>query len=222
MVMEQAKVFEFRQCVTLVKSTGKTAAGLRQFMQKLVEVPDESIFHHTCQYFMRSMGLEYTNDFAQWAGECLGERVLAEYLSNIDPYGYPSMDELRKGLTEVIDIYLARFPEPRDAMPGEEFHFNEAVTLIFPAGVRARNLAEFLTGIKYVDANSIYYHFYEARMRLGSTADDFSAWLEDSLGKTELAGRIRSIDPFMHSVEGIRDHLAEEMEKELRKDMEVV
>lgn len=220
--MEQETVFEFRECATLVKSTGRVAAGLRPFKQLLTEVPDESIFHHTCQYFMRSQGLEYTNDFAQWAGECLGERVLAEYLSNIDPYGYPSMDELRRGLTDVIDVYLDRFPEPRDATPGEEFHFNEAVTLIFPAGVRARNLAEFLTGIRYVDSNSIYYHFYEARMRLRSSADDFSLWLEDSLGKSELAGRIRSIDPFMHSVEGIREHLLEEMERELRRDMEVI
>ena len=94
--------------------------------------------------------------------------------------------------------------------------------MIFPAGIRARNLAEFLTGIKYVDSNSIYYHFYEARMRLGSAVDDFSMWLEESLDKKELAAKIRSIDPFMHSVEGIREHLVEDIEKELRKDMEEV
>ncbi len=221
-MMEENKGFEFRECVTLVKSTGKAAANLRQLKEMLAVVPDESIFHHTCQYFMGSLGLEYTNDFAQWAGDLLGERVLAEYLSNIDPYEFATMDEMRKGLLDVIDVYLERFPEPRDAMPGGEFFFNETVTLIFPAGVRARNLAELLTGIKYVDTNSIYYHFYEARLRLGGAADDFSVWLEDSLGKTELAGRIRSIDPFMHSVEGIRGHLVAEMEEELRRDMEVV
>ncbi len=220
--METNRTFEFRECATLVKSTGKSAGSLRQFKEMLAVVPDESVFHHTCQYFMRNLGLEYTNDFAQWAGERLGERVLAEYLSNIDPYVFTSVGELRKGLTGAIDAYLERFPEPRDAMPGEEFFFSEGVTLIFPAGVRARNLAELLTGVKYVDASCIYYHFYEARMRLGSATDDFSAWLEGSLGKSELAGRIRSIDPFMHSVDGIRMHLAEEMEEELRRDMEEV
>ncbi len=217
-----AEIFVFRECVNLVKSTGKTAAHLREFKDMLAIVPDESIFHHTCQYFLRSPGLEYTNDFAHWAGENLGERVLAEYLSNIDPYGYATIADLRKGLVEVIDTYLQKFPEPRETLPGEEFHFNEAVTMIFPAGIRARNLAEFLTGITYVDSNSIYYHFYEARMRLGSAVDDFSMWLEESLGKKELAARLRSIDPFMHSVEGIREHLIEEMDKELRKDMEEV
>ncbi len=218
--MEEIKAFEFRECVTLVKSTGKAAGNLRQFKEMLAVIPDESIFHHTCQYFMRSLGIEYTNDYAQWAGEGLGERMLAEYLSNIDPYTFKSIGDLRKELLGVIDEYLEHYPAPRDVMPGEEFYFNASVTLIFPSGVRARNLAEFLTGIKYVDSNSIYYHFYEARMRLGGDADDFSAWLQ-SIGKTELAGRIRSIDPFMHNVEGIRGHLISEMEEELRKDMEV-
>lgn len=217
-----AETFVFRECVSLIKSTGRMATRLSEFKDILSLVPDESIFHHTCQYFLRSPGLEYTNDFAHWAGENLGERVLAEYLSNIDPYEYTTIEDLRKGLLGVIDVYLEKFPEPRETLPGEEFYFDEAVTMIFPAGIRARNLAEFLTGITYVDSNSIYYHFYEAKMRLGSAVDDFSRWLEESLGKKELAGKIRSIDPFMHSVEGIRKHLAEEIEKELRKDMEEV
>lgn len=217
-----AETFIFRECVNLVKSTGRTADRLREFKDMLAVVPEESIFHHTCQYFLRGSGLEYTNDFAHWAGESLGERVLSEHLSNIDPYGYATIADLRRGLVESIEAYLQNFPEPRETLPGDEFHFNEAVTLIFPAGIRARNLAEFLTGIKYVDSNSIYYHFYETRMRLGSAADDFSIWLEESLGKKELAARIRSIDPFMHSVEGIREHLVAEMEEELRKDMEEV
>ncbi len=220
--MELMKAFEFRECVNVVKSTGKAASRLREFKEILSHIPDESIFHHTCQYFLRSPGLEYTNDFAQWAGENLGERVLAEYLSSIDPYGYATIEELRKGLLDVLDIYLERFPEPRETLPGEEFYFNEAVTLVFPAGIRAHNLAEFLTGVKYVDANSIYYHFYEARMRLGKEVDDFSAWLEESMGKKDLAARIRAIDPIMHRVEGIRQHLIAELEEELRRDMEEV
>ena len=99
-----AETFVFRECVYLLKSTGRTAAHLREFKDMLALVPDESIFHHTCQYFLRSPALEYTNDFAHWAGENLGERVLAEYLSNIDPYGYATLDDLRKGLLDVIDV----------------------------------------------------------------------------------------------------------------------
>jgi hypothetical protein len=107
-------------------------------------------------------------------------------------------------------------------MPGDEFYFNETITLIFPEGMVVRNLAEFLAGVKYIDAGSIYYHFYEARMRLGSGIDDFSSWLETALMKKELAEKIRAIDPFMHSVEGIREHIVEADEEDEKRDMEVI
>jgi hypothetical protein len=147
--------------------------------------------------------LEYTNDFSHWAGESLEERALAEHLSNIDPYDFGNIEELRAELVKVIDEYLEQFPEPRDAMPGDDFFFNETITLVFPAGVRARNLAEFLMAIKYVDASSLYYHFYDARQRLGEATDDFSTWFEAALGKV-IRKRVRAIDLFVCTARGIR------------------
>ena len=107
-------------------------------------------------------------------------------------------------------------------MAGEEFYFNQTITLIFPVGIRVKNLAEFLIAIKYIDAGSIYYHFYEARIRLGSGVDDFSAWIQDVVLKKELADKIRAIDPFMHSVDGIREHIIEAVEEKVKTDMEVI
>lgn len=214
--------FEFKQCVSIIKSTGKKARTIRELRTLISSISDESIFHHTYQYFLKGHILEYTNDFAHWAGENLEERALAEHLSSIDPYDFESIGGLRKGLLKKIDDYLQRFPEPRGAMPGEEFYFNQTVTLIFPVGLRAQNLAEFLIAIKYVDAGSIYYHFYEARIRLGGGVDDFSSWIQDVLLKKALADRVRAIDPLMHSVEGIRDHIIEVVEEEVKRDMEVI
>jgi hypothetical protein len=214
--------FEFRQCINILKATGQRATNLRELQNIIASVRDECIFHHTYQFFLKVHILDYTNDFAFWAGESLEERALSEQLSNIDPYDYKSINDLRNQIIKVIHEYLEKFPEPREAMPGKEFYFNETVTLIFPEGIRARNLAEFLTAIKHVDADSIYYHFYEARIRLGSGVDDFSRWIEDIFGKTELAEKIRSIDPFMHNIEGIREHLVEAIEEEVRKDMEII
>jgi hypothetical protein len=94
--------------------------------------------------------------------------------------------------------------------------------LIFPSGVKVKNLAEFLIAVKYIDNASIYYHFYEARTRLGSGVDDFSKWFEEVLGKSELSENIRSIDPFMHNIEGIRQHLEEYIDEEVRRDMETL
>lgn len=220
--MEEIRPFEFKQCVSILKSTGRKAKNLRELRDGIAIVSNECIFHHTYQYFLKGGILEYTNDFAHWAGESLEERALSEHLSNVDPYVFKTTDDLRGELLNVIDYYLGNFPGPREAMPGDEFCFNETVTLIFPAGIMVKNLAEFLTAIKYVDAGSIYYHFYEARMRLGGGVDDFSRWIEDVFGKRELADKIRAIDPFMHNIEGIRGHIVEAAEEKVRKDMEVI
>jgi len=214
--------FEFKQCISILKSTGRKAKNLRELRDVITVISEECIFHHTYQYFLKGHILEYTNDFAHWAGESLEERSLAEHLSNIDPYDFKNIQDMRGRLLNVIDEYLKNFPEPRQATPGDEFYFNETVTFIFPVGIRIKNLAEFLTAIKYVDPGSIYYHFYEARIRLGSGVDDFSQWIEDYFGKKELAANIRNIDPFMHSIEEIRIHIAKAVEDEVRKDLEVM
>jgi len=214
--------FEFKHCTNLLKSIGQKASNIHELREIISTVSSESIFHHSYQYFLKGHVLEYTNDFAHWAGESLEERALAERLANIDPYVFSEMDSVRAEFLRVIDDYIEQFPEPRAAMPGEEFFFNETIALVFPVGVRARNLAEFLIAIKYVDAGAIYYHFYEARTRLGGESDDFSKWFEESLDKAALASRVRAIDPFMHNIEGIRTHLAAMVEDELRHDMEEV
>lgn len=214
--------FEFNQCISIVRSTGEKAKNLRELRDILSLVSEACLFHHTYQYFLKGHILEYTNDFAHWVGESLEERVLSEQLSSIDPYDFKEISDLRNELLNVIDNYLERFPEPREAMAGDEFYFNETITLIFPVGVRVKNLAEFLIAIKYIDSGCIYYHFYEARFRLGSGIDDFSLWIEQVFGKNELAKKIRAIDPFMHSIEGIREHIVEIVEDDVRKGMEVI
>ncbi len=212
-------IFEFKQCVTIVKSTGKKAKNLREFRDALASVSDGSIFHHTYQYLLKGHIMEYTNDFSQWAGTGLEESALAEQLSNIDPYDFSSIEMLRKELLRVVDDYLERFPEPRDAMPGDEFFFNETITLVFQAGVRVRNLAEFLMAIKYVDASSLYYHFFVARRRFEGQSNDFSQWFDEELGKKDLAEKLQ-FDVFMHSLEAIRERIAVVVEEAVRQEME--
>jgi len=220
--LENVRPFEFKECVSIIKSTGKKAKTLRELKDLIAIISDESIYHHTYQYYLKRQILEYNNDFAHWAGESLEERTLSEYFSNIDPFLFKGIDDLRKALLEVIDDYLERFPEPREAMPGDEFYFSEAIILLFPAGLRANNLAEFLIAIKYIDPPSIYYHFYEARVRLGSRIDDFSKWVGGTLERKDLASKIRNIDPVMHTLEAIREHLVEMVEEAVMKDMEVM
>lgn len=218
--MDEIKPFEFMECVTILKATGKKARNIHDLRALISAISNESLFHHTYQYFLKGHILEYTNDFAHWVGESLEERALSERLSNIDPFAFKDIPSLRQEFLDEIDDYIRNFPKPRNAMPGDEFYFNETVTLIFPVGVQAHNLAEFLLAIRYVDQACIYYHFYEARIRHGG--DDFSAWIETVLGNPGLARSIRAIDPFMHNIEGIRTHIVDAVDNDLRCAMEVI
>jgi hypothetical protein len=218
--MEEMTPFEFMECASILKSTGKKARNIRELRATIAGITAASLFHHTYQYFLKGHILQYTSDFAQWVGESLEERALSEHLSNIDPFDCRDTAQLRTEILKTIDDYLTRFPEPRHAMPGDEFHFNETVTIVFPIGVRARNLAEFLLAVKYVDTASIYYHFYEARIRHGR--DDFSVWIENVHGNGDLAQAIRAIDPFMHQIEGIRSHIVDAVDNYVRNEMEEI
>lgn len=215
--------FKFKQCISIVKSTGKSAKNLGELRTLISKAGNEPIFHHTHQYFLKGHILEYTNDFAEWAGVNLEERALAERLSCIDPYILKSVSEVRKELIREIDSFLADFPKPRDVVTGNEFYLNETISFVFPVGVTAKNLAEFLVAIEHIDEGSIYYHFFDSRVRLGEgVVDDFSRWIEHGLGKMELADSIRSIDPFMHSIESLRIHIMEVVEAYVKAEMEGV
>ncbi len=210
--------FAFKESAIIRKSTGKKAATLREFRSLLVDISEKSLYYHIYQYFLKQELSEYTNEFARWAGEFLEERALAEQLSNVDPYAFKDSSSLRNELLAVVDHYQEQFPEPREVVPGHEFYFEETVTFTFLLGVKVRNLAEFLFGIKYVDISSIYYHFYEARVRHG--IDDFSRWMEDSLQEKALAEKVRAIDPFMNSLDRIRGYIVTAVEQTVRSNME--
>jgi len=218
--MERVRPFIFMDCAKILKSTGKKASNLRELRTLIAEISDASLIHHVCEYFLKGHPLEYTNDFAHWAGESLEERILSEHLSNIDPFEFQTIEQLREALLACIDNYFVMFPEPRAVLPKDEFYFNETVSIVFPIELQARNLAEFLLAVKFVDPGALYYHFYEARIRHG--IDDFSTWIEDAMDKQSLVIALRGIDPFMHNIEGIRQHIVEVVDKALQEDMEVI
>ena len=64
---ELNRVFEFKECVNIVKATGKKATTLRELRDLISVVSDDVIFHHTYQYFLKDHIQEYTNDFARAA-----------------------------------------------------------------------------------------------------------------------------------------------------------
>ncbi len=67
----QNQSFDFRQCILLLKSTGRKARDLKELREALATVSDRSIYHHTREYFLKDISVEYTNDFAHWASNTL-------------------------------------------------------------------------------------------------------------------------------------------------------
>lgn len=207
--MNEKKTFRFYECFALTKLTGRKAADILQLIEILRQISPESIFHHMHQYFLKphAVASEFSNDFAVWAAESIEEHSLAEALANVNPFEFENIEGVREELVRLITEYLKAYPQPRPALPGREFLFNEGVTIVLPTGIEAVTREDFIDALKKVDTSSIYFHFYEARLRLGKERDDFSEFLDACPGCAERASRIKSLDPYMYTTEILRHKL---------------
>ncbi len=203
--------FHFWTRLTLTRLTGRRAADLAELVEHLRVVPPSVVFHHTHHFLVQHQHLspEPPNDFAFWVTNVLQEDRLGEELAAIDTVQYRSLRELRDRIVSAIDGYLEARHELRTAPPGEEFHFMDAVSFVVPTPHRAATLAEFAYEVSNVGTASIAYHLFEARLRAGGDDNDFSRWLERELGEHELASAIRRLDPYTHTMEGLRQRLLE-------------
>ena len=206
-----AEQFIFYECTALVRMTGRSASDLVEFVEIIKRVSAESIFHHMHQYFMKPhvRPPEYPNDFAEWAADALEDKTLAERLANLNPFEFSSIEGVRGEIVRVVEDHMRKSRLPRPVVMGKEFFFNDAVTLVIPTGFEASTLEEFVTAFDKVDSSSIYFHFYEARLRLGKEEDDFSRYFADStdLNCPDLPKRIKTLDPYMYSTEVLRSKI---------------
>ena len=111
--------------------------------------------------------VEYPNDFAFWAANALHDLKLAEKLSSIDPFEYENLTQIREALVELLEEYLWDFPYNPQVLPGFELYFCEASAVVMRSGIAAQTLRQFCAGLQTVGLDSVYYHFIEARRRLG-------------------------------------------------------
>lgn len=211
--------FAFFGCVELRQVLDRTADDERELMDRLEEVPADSIFYHTHGYFLRQrpVGLAYGNDFARWVAVDVRDQALAERLALVDPFEWRQLEDLREELVTIIHDHLARLSSVPRVEFGETFHFQQSHVVQVPLGATARTLAEFRAGLAGVEASAIYYHMVEARARLGRPTGDFAEWLRGSLGMPELADRIGRIDTYMTSLERVRARVLSLIDEELER-----
>jgi hypothetical protein len=97
-----------------------------------------------------------------------------------------------------------------------EFHFCEASTVVFRSQISAGTLREFYEALKKVGYDSIYYHLFEGRWRLGvREKDDFSYWIETNFDMPELVAAIRNMDIYFYSLREIHTSLLKLLETNL-------
>ncbi|MBN1505006.1 MAG: hypothetical protein JW952_08090 [Candidatus Eisenbacteria bacterium] len=192
----------------LSELTGLRASTPEELLELIKKVSGSSIYHHTHHFLQQHQYLspEPPNDFAYWVSAALGEDALGEKLASIDTIQFASIRSLRNKIVETIEAYLEEHPSARRrfAAPGEEFHFIKSVSFVFPTPDAAYDLTEFARILERIGIDSIYFHLFEARLRLGRATNDFSLWIESSLGEKELAERISKLDPYTCTLESLR------------------
>ena len=201
--------FRFIGCSEIQEILGKQAEDERQLAELLEEVPLDSVYYHMHSFFLRSRFIErtYPNDFAQWVGEQVRDHLLAERLCVVDPFDFPSLEALREELISIIDDHLAGLSTVPRVSFGTPFYFNRSRILEVPTGLEVKTLREFHDAIAEVDVSALYYHVFEAHLRLHRDENDFSAWIRGSLKLPDLADRIKSMNPYLGSLERLRSSL---------------
>ena len=203
------ELFHFTGCSELHEILGKTAEDERRLVELIEEVPLDSIYFHTHSYFLRHSYVDrvYPNDFAQWVAMEVRDIVLAERLAVVDPFEFANLESLREELLSIIDDHLSRMPIVPRLIYGSPFYFGQSRILKVPTGLEVAALKAFRHALAEVEVSAIYYHVFEARHRLSNSENDFSTWTLESLGMPDLAHKLRSINPYLGSLERLRSVL---------------
>jgi hypothetical protein len=200
--------FQFFTKVDQTLLLGLRAKTVDELMNGVRSVPDSSIYLHTHRFLQQHHFLspEPPNDFAYWVTEVLGDDILGEQLWSVDTVQFNSIAELRKKFILILQNALAEPPRPIESPKGQEFHFMAARTFVLPTGYVSRDLRKFSEHLNKVSVSSIYFHMFDAKLRLKTGENDFSRWFRDQ-GKTALADAIKRLDPYSYTLDGLRQQI---------------
>jgi hypothetical protein len=136
----------------------------------------------------------------------LNDDVLGEQLASVDVVQFQTIAELRNAFIAVLQEYVQQAEKLRDCARGEEFQFMATRTFVLTTTLAAHSLEEFRDVLQTISIKSLYYHMFDARLRLGHGENDFSRWFRD-LGYPDLANAVSTLDPCNSTLEGLRAHI---------------
>ena len=207
--MQPADPFTFWTELRLVALTGLRATTAQELLLHMREVPGSSIFYHTHHMYLAHhfQTPTFTNDFALWASEALQEDSLGERLAAVDLLAHTSVRSIRDSLVAVVESYLRQHPGDRRCPTGDEFYFCRSKSFVMTTGLTAHNAAEFFAVLPAISNASLFYHFFESRLRLERTTNDFSCWLA-AIGEHVLATAIDRLDPYAVTLDELKSQIA--------------
>ena len=216
--MKNNNRFHFYTRLNQTELLGKKARNLVELLEGIRSVPDSSIYHHTHRFIQQHhyMSPQPPNDFADWITDVLNEDALGEKMASVDVIEFQKIKGLRKKFIEILSDYLKENKKVRDCPDNQEFHFMACRTFVLPTTYVARSVKQFRQILKKVSIHSLYFHIFEARMRLEKKDNDFSRWLRD-LGERSLASKISKLDPYSYTLEALRKEIISIIDKENRK-----
>jgi len=199
-----------RDCTLIAIATGRKAQNLKELLDVLKEIPQESIYYHFWGGLLRPRfdDPEFNNDFAAWVRDELHELRLAERLGIIDPTDYPDMEALRWELVEIIEDRLDENEPVTWTTAEDQYHFVRSKIVVFDTHHRIEKPEMLPRVIELMSPSSVFYHFIDARHRTPDRIDDFSTWLSGYGDDYEdLRKRLAAIDPYFSSLTELKERL---------------
>jgi len=209
-VSSNTGVFAVKDCALIAIATGKRAITLKEFRDLLAVINPGSIDYHFWGGMLqpRFDEREFNNDFASWARHSLHDGILAERLAMIDPADYQDIERLRLELIEQVEQRLDESEYLHWIHALTPFEFIHSKIVVFDTRHRLKEPYHLATMLPRISTSSVFYHFIDARRRLGGK-DDFRHWLE-SYGDTylPLCEDLAAIDPSFAPLTELRQRLA--------------
>jgi hypothetical protein len=199
--------FEIKDCTLIAIGTGEGAQDLRELRDRLQTIHPGCIYYHFWGGMLRVRfeDPEYPNDFAAWVRYEIHDKTLSERLAVIDPSEYEDLENLRRELVEVIEERLEESELTSRLIAEQKLYFVRSQIIVFDTGIRLHNPEELRKTIPCLTSGSIFYHFIDARRRIGQRNNDFSEWLKH-FGDTYVlvAQKIALIDPYFTTLTALR------------------
>jgi hypothetical protein len=206
--------FHFFTQHNLVELLGLKAKNPVELLENIKKVPAASIYYHTHRFIQQHQYLapEPPNDFALWLKDILHLERLGEIFLDIDTVSFTSLEDLRNEFVRILDSYISEDGYLVDCPKDQEFYFMSCKIFVIPTPYTASDLKEFVEILRRISIHSLYFHMFEARMRLKVPESDFSAWFK-GIGEEDLAKEVSKLDPYNSTLEELRIKLIDLVKK---------